>query len=161
MLVGTQFAYGWLIDDFTVYGATGQINIPAVDFLLKPADTSYVTGPFRVRAKVATRTLARIYPPKLHITYEYNNVKTYDSIQMTRVQGDSIWEAEIPQQVFGTGISYSITGKDTIGNAKTIVGKTVLKRFITNGTVGYVETCPSSSYLPVSTYESPLKNTLL
>ena len=90
-VVGTQFAYGWLIEDFIVYGSAAQINIPVADFLVKPADTSYVTGPFRVRAKAATRTLARLYPPKLQLVYEYNNVKTYDSIQMSRVEGDSIW----------------------------------------------------------------------
>ena len=74
---------------------------------------------------------------------------------MNRVEGDSIWEALIPQQLFGTEITYSITGKDTVGNAKTITGKTVLKRFITNGKVGYVETCPVAQYLPVSTYAFP------
>ena len=137
-VVGTQFAYGWLIDDFIVYGSTGQINIPEVDFLVKPADTSYVTGPFRVRAKVATRTLARICPPKLQLTYEYNKVKTRDSIQMAKVQGDSIWEAVIPQHIFGTTITYSITGRDTIGNSKTISSAVVLKRYMGGGKVGNV-----------------------
>ena len=136
-VVGTQFAYGWLIEDFIVYGSAAQINIPVADFLVKPADTSYVTGPFRVRAKAATRTLARLYPPKLQLVYEYNNVKTYDSIQMARVQGDSIWEALIPQQVFGTKITYSITARDTIGNAKTISSAVVLKRYLGGGNVGF------------------------
>ena len=136
-VVGTQFAYGWLIEDFIVYGSAAQINIPVADFLVKPADTSYVTGPFRVRAKAATRTLARLYPPKLQLVYEYNNVKTYDSIQMSRVEGDSIWEAVIPQQVFGTKITYSITARDTIGNAKTISSALVVKRYLGGGKVGY------------------------
>ena len=136
-VVGTQFAYGWLIEDFIVYGSAAQINIPVADFLVKPADTSYVTGPFRVRAKAATRTLARLYPPKLQLVYEYNNVKTYDSIQMSRVEGDSIWEAVIPQQVFGTKITYSITARDTIGNSKTISSALVVKRYLGGGKVGY------------------------
>ena len=152
-VVGTQFAYGWLIDDFTVYGATGQIALPEVKFIMQPSDTVYTTGPFKVKAKVATRTISRIIPPVMKLTYAYNNVKTYDSIPMTKVEGDSIWEAYIPQHPFGTEITYSITGRDTMKNEKTIQGAMVLKRFVSTGTVGYVQS--STSYAPISTYALP------
>ena len=56
---------------------------------------------------------------------------------MSRVEGDSIWEAVIPQQVFGTKITYSITARDTIGNAKTISSALVVKRYLGGGKVGY------------------------
>jgi len=152
-VVGTQFAYGWLVDDFILYGATSQIDIPAVEFITKPADTVYQTGPFRIRAKVATRTISPIITPKVQLVYLYNGLKTYDSIPMHKVEGDSIWEAEIPQQYFGTLISYSITGKDGLNNSKTITGQTFVKRYASNGFLGYWQT--SATFSPVSTYALP------
>ena len=136
--VGTQFAYGWLVDDFVLMGSTHQINLPEVSFLQNPADTEYSTGPFVIQAKVATRTIARVYHPWLKITYRYNGVTTNDSIYMNSVSGDTVWEAVIPQQLFGTQISYSIQGKDTMGNEKTIFGNTYLKRPSAGGLGGYV-----------------------
>lgn len=150
-VVGTQFAYGWLVDDFVLMGSTHQIKLPEVSFIRNLSDTEYTTGPFVVQAKVATRTLARIYPPMLKLTYKYNMTVTKDSIPMQRISGDSIWEATIPQQLFGTEISYSITGRDTMGNENTITATSVLKRSEAGGTTGYITVgtgTGTQSYLP-------------
>ncbi|MBO4403525.1 MAG: hypothetical protein J5792_07640, partial [Bacteroidales bacterium] len=144
---GTQFANGWSVDDFVIYGANGEIALPEVYFIVNPADTVYTTGPFKIRAKVATRTISRIIPPKVQVCYTYNNLKTYDSIPMYKVEGDSIWEAYIPQHPYGTEISYSITGRDTMKNEKTITGSLALKRFVSTGTLGYVQS--AYSFAPV------------
>ena len=135
--VGTQFAYGWLIDNIQILGANAQIKLPVVE-LLSPvlSDTVFTTGPFIINAKVATRTIAPIIHPVLYVSYTYNNVTTYDSIVMTDQNGgDSLWTATIPQKVFGTYATYSITGKDTGGNESTILEDYYIKRF-SGGSVG-------------------------
>ncbi|MFA5640685.1 MAG: hypothetical protein WC946_09430, partial [Bacteroidales bacterium] len=136
--VGTQFAYGWLIDNIQIIGANAQIKLPEVSFLapLIP-DTVFSTGPFVVNAKVATRTIAPIIHPVLRISYTYNMITILDSIIMTDQDGgDSLWTATIPQQRFGTLINYYIVGKDTGGNEKTISSATYLKRFIPDSVGG-------------------------
>lgn len=151
-VAGTQFANGWSVDDFIIYASNGQIALPEVYFLMQPSDTAYTTGPFKVKAKVATRTMSPIIQPVLEITYTFNNVKSYDTIPMTNVEGDSIWEAFIPQHPYGTEITYSITGRDTMKNEKTISGAVVLKRFIATGKLGYVV---SGQYVGGGTYAFP------
>ncbi|MDD3331445.1 MAG: hypothetical protein PHQ82_09045, partial [Bacteroidales bacterium] len=131
-ILGTQFAYGWLIDDIQLYGANSQIRLPLVQFLSPLiSDTVYSTGPYVVNAKVATRTTAPIIHPILRVSYTYNNISTYDSIVMTDQDGgDSLWTATIPQKLFGTYITYSINGKDTSGNELTISSNYYIKRAI-------------------------------
>ncbi len=135
-VVGTQFAYGWLIDNLEIIGANAEIKLPVVEFLPPHLpDTVYFTGPFLVNAKVATRTVEPIVHPILKLTYKYNNTTTYDSVVMTDQNGgDSLWTATIPKQRFGTLITYSIVGRDSGGNTLTITSDTYLKRYIPGST---------------------------
>ena len=120
-VVGTQFNYGWLIDNFEVLASAYEIKPPTVEFLSPIyAGTVYNTGPFEINAKVKSNTNARIMTPMLRWTHTYNNVSVNDSILMTNVSGDSLWKAVIPQYIYGTTITYSIEGRDTVGNNLTI-----------------------------------------
>lgn len=145
--VGTQFAYGWLIDDIQILAANAQIKLPVVEFLTPfIPDTVYTTGPYVVNAKVATRTMAPIISPVLHISYTLNGIITYDSLQMQDVDGgDSLWTITIPQKRFGTFVDYYIVGKDTGGNELKISSHYYIKRLIPSGTAnqGIVETYTS------------------
>lgn len=141
--VGTQFAYGWLIDDLQILAANAQIKLPVVEFM-SPfiPDTVYSTGPYVINAKVATRTMAPIIHPKLQLSYTLNGITTYDSITMIDINGgDSLWTATIPQKRFGNLVNYSILGRDTGGNALTIASSYYIKRLIpdSTGTQGIVE----------------------
>ena len=128
-VVGTHFAYGWLIDNFKITASVYEIKPPEVAFLTNFTDTVYNTGPFTIRAKVATRTIAPIIQPiKLNVAYTYNNITTYDTLIMTPVQGDSIYSAIIPQKIFGTSIFFSVYGEDTVGNNAYAFAGFVLKR---------------------------------
>ncbi len=128
-VIGSQFAYGWLIDNFKLTASVYEINPPVVEFLTIFSDTVFNTGPFTIDARVATRTMAPIIQPvKLYVAYTYNNNTTYDTIPMSLIIGDSIYRAIIPQKVFGTAIAYSVYGEDTVGNKGDAQASFVLKR---------------------------------
>jgi hypothetical protein len=139
-VIGSQFAYGWVIDNFKLLASAAPIKPPVVEFLSSsPADTVYNTGPFTVTAKIATRTYAPIVQPiKLNVSYTYNNITTYDTLTMTMVEGDSIFSAIIPQKVFGTTITYDVRGVDSVGNDATAFSSFYLKRLIGGAATGYV-----------------------
>ena len=136
--MGSHFAYGWAIDDFTLIGAQHEIKPPVVEFVSIFSDTVYNTGPFIFKAKVATRTMSPIVRPYLHYLVSYNNVTTHDSVLMTPYEGDSMWTATLPQYLFGTNISYYIDGRDTGGNSAHAEGSFYLKRLGGGGVTGYV-----------------------
>lgn len=110
-------ADGWYIDDFQVMGSNFLLKMPVVSISTIFGDTVFNTGPYVIRAKVATRSEAPIVHPYLHYTAIRDSVKVTDSISMTDEDGgDSLWTATIPQYVFGTTISYYIEGRDSVGN---------------------------------------------
>jgi hypothetical protein len=80
---------------------------------------------FTVDLLVRTKTGAPLSPPILTlqtIVNEYNIV--YDTIAMI-VNGD-IWEANIPQQYFGSKVIYSVTVSDTLNNSITLTDSTYI-----------------------------------
>ena len=125
---GTQVSYGWLIDDFEITAAPYLLSLPIVEFISPLVkDTVYNTGPWTINAKVKTTTTAPIENP--YLKWSSNNWATYDSVRMEKVgKGDSLWRATIPQYVAGTKVSYSVIGRDTTGNEKTIWSEYVIKR---------------------------------
>ncbi len=127
-VTGTHFANGWLIDNFKLTASVNPIIPPVVELITHYGDTVYNTGPFEIRAKVASRTYAPILTPTLHYAATFNSVTTNDSITMTAVEGDSIWTATIPQFVFGTSIVYYINGYDSVGNTNSANGGFYIKR---------------------------------
>ena len=126
--LGSFIAAGWFVDDFQVMVSTYEIKPPVVKFITDLSDTVYSAGPFTVKAKVAARTLAKIVNPYLAYSATYEGKTKKDSIRMKAVEGDSIWEADIPQQYYGTTVTYSIFGRDVNGNNSKASGSFVNKR---------------------------------
>ena len=120
-------AEGWYLDDFEVNVSNISMALPAVNFLIIYADTLNTTGPFTINAKVATRTTAPIVQPWLHYTASTDTSSHRDSILMAKFRGDTIWIAEIPQQPYGTDITYYIIGSDSVGNKSRADGHFFLK----------------------------------
>ena len=112
---GSFIASGWYVDDFQVFAS--QNIMPIVEFITNPNDTVYSTGPFKIKAKVASRTISKIIQPYLSYSVTYKGNTQKDSIKMTAVTGDSIWEADIPQQHYESEVNYSIFAHDSFGNS--------------------------------------------
>jgi hypothetical protein len=118
--IGTQVSYGWLIDNIEIIASSDDINLPVVEFVAPLVrDTLYSAGPWKINAKVKSHPTTQIENPWL--VYSATNVQGVenDSILMTHLNGDSLWEATIPQIRQGTKVVYSITGKDLFGNYST------------------------------------------
>ncbi|MBR4491110.1 MAG: right-handed parallel beta-helix repeat-containing protein [Bacteroidales bacterium] len=143
--LGSFIAAGWYVDDFQVLASKYELKPPVVQFLSDLSDTVYSAGPFVVQAKVATRTLAKIVNPYLAYSITYEGKTKKDSIRMTAVKGDSIWEATIPQQYYGTEVSYSIFGRDANGNNSRAAGSFVNKRMKAGKVSGYTYYMPGDT----------------
>ena len=130
---GTQASYGWLLGDFQLVAATYVPLLPTVELIAPyPHDTITTTAPREIHAKVKTNTDARIEQPWLKYTATYHgSIIQLDSILMVNVDGDSLWKASIPQFGGETEVLYSITGRDTTTNEKTVTEKYYIK--IMNG----------------------------
>ena len=114
-VAGTQFAYGWLLENFEVTGSTYDILPPTVKFIGElPKDTIYFAKSYEINAEVKTNTASALVPP--YLKWTTNNGATYDSILMTMVSGNTLWKATIPAFPFGTTVDYSITARDGLGN---------------------------------------------
>ena len=117
----TQIYYGWMIDSIELYASSYGTQPPYCVWESSFFDTIHYTGPYLIKAKVLTQTNASIIPPYLRYTASHpDSGMVIDSIQMVAYSGDSLWEAMIPQFVYGTTITYSITGMDGYGNSNTI-----------------------------------------
>jgi len=155
---GTQAAYGWLIENFSVVAADYQIIPPTVQFVAPfKMDIIYSTGPHNINAKVKTNSYAPIEIPFLKYTAILNGITIAgDSIEMDMVRGDSLWVATIPQFELGTKIVYSITGKDTLGNEATAFSEYTIT-LPPPGETGYVQIPTvlgntTSTYPPITTF---------
>ena len=79
-------------------------------------DTVYGTKPLEINAIVKTNTIHSIVPPVLKWTITDSRGTTSDSVFMTMVSGDSLWEATIPWILAGKEVTYFVTGSDLAGN---------------------------------------------
>ena len=143
--LGSFIAAGWYVDDFQVIASQYELKPPVVEFLSNLNDTIYSTGPFTIKAKVATRTAAKIVNPYLAYSITYEGKTKKDSVRMKAVEGDSMWMAEIPQQYYGTEVSYSIFGRDANGNNARANGNFVNKRLKAREMSGYTYYMPDDT----------------
>ena len=143
--LGSFIAAGWYVDDFQVLVSKYELKPPVVEFITNLSDTVYSAGPFTVKAKVASRTAAKIVNPYLAYSVTYEGKTKKDSIRMKAVEGDSIWEADIPQQYYGSQISYSIFGRDVNGNNARANGNFVNKRLKAGKVSGYTYYMPGDT----------------
>ncbi|MBO4543795.1 MAG: hypothetical protein J5725_11520, partial [Bacteroidales bacterium] len=119
-VTGTNISYGWLIDKFELTASVHELKAPVVEFVSSFTDTVLFTGPYLIQAKVAKRTIVDLNTPNLIYTATHPVAGTVtDTLVMTAYQGDSLWEATIPQYIFGTTINYSVRGEDSVGNYAT------------------------------------------
>ena len=133
--------------------------------------------------KIEQRTDAIIYPYGLYAYYINQNTTSTDSALVANntisiaspssyygmylgyfngeilhntilVKGDSLWEATIPKMQKNTNVTYSITGKDTAGNAVTITSGYVVSRFQGGSVSGmhYIGDTTSTSTLSYAPY---------
>ncbi|NLJ82020.1 MAG: hypothetical protein GX330_02715, partial [Bacteroidales bacterium] len=65
--IGSQFAYGWLIDNFELIASSNEINPPIVE-LMDPTVEGKVfgTGPYQIVAKTVKQTPIPLLPPVLY-----------------------------------------------------------------------------------------------
>ena len=123
-------------------------------FISNISDTVYNTGPFSVQASIASRTMSPLPGIiNLNVKYTYNGIDSYDTLPMTAL-GNNIYEAIIPQHVFGTDVEYSITLIDSLGNVCSIVDYFYIQR-PGAGMTGYVIVGTGTStqyYLPMNLY---------
>ncbi|MBO7625615.1 MAG: hypothetical protein J6S82_09995, partial [Bacteroidales bacterium] len=116
--VGTNFAWGWFIDNFELMASTAQINPPVVQYIAPyTKGTVYSPGPYTIYVKAAKRTMVPLKTPILRVSYtSLGGSVIRDSMLMTAHDGDSIWKAVIPAQNVGTNVSYTVYAYDTVGN---------------------------------------------
>jgi hypothetical protein len=117
--IGTNFAWGWFIDNFELMASASPIQPPVVQLIAPYTQgTVYGPGPYTIYAKAAKRTIVPLNTPLLRLSYtDLNNKVTHDSILMTAYDGDSLWKAAIPQQNIGTQVSYTVYATDSVGNS--------------------------------------------
>ncbi len=130
-ITGTNASYGWLLDNFRLEASNNIISPPIVEFTGSyPKDTVYNTSPWTINAKVKTTTNAPLKHPWLKYTViEPGKQALRDSTLMTHVGGDSLWKAAMGQYRVGTQFSYSITGRDTMGNEATVNSTYTIKYY--------------------------------
>ena len=128
--VGTNFAWGWFIDNFELMASTAQINPPVVQFVTPfTKGMVYGPGPYTIYAKAAKRTIVPLQTPVMRVSYSYLNGTTVrDSILMTKYEGDTIWKAVIPQQQIGTQVAYTVYAADTVGNNASVSSGYIIGR---------------------------------
>ena len=133
---GTQQSYGWLIENFELIAANHVIKPPIVQFVSPfVRDTVHNTGPWVINAKVKSSISGvGVVPP--YLKWSTNGGITYDSVLMTKISGDTLWRASIPQKPAGTTVIYAITGIDLVGNKATDVSQYYIK--LSCGGVGSV-----------------------
>ncbi len=155
----TQASFGWLLENIQLTASTHELSPPIVKFIPPSVkNTVYTTGPHEINAKVKTTTNAPIKHPWLKYTAtEPGKPAVTDSISMTKIAGDSLWKATIPQYIAGTKVEYSITGRDTIGNEAIDMSGYVIVRPSGGDKTGYVivgtgTTTTSTYYFPVGQY---------
>ncbi len=117
---GSQVSYGWLIDDFVVRASTDEMVPPHLVFVspfLK--DTVYTTGIHAVTAEVKSNTSAALQSVTLEYIATKDGISTTETIPMINTGGD-IWSVNMPQLIYGTAVSYSITVTDVLNNVNNI-----------------------------------------
>jgi hypothetical protein len=108
--------------------STTVIKVPLAEFIAPFVKDTVYSLSFDVYANIRTQTGAPAQSPKLQLTTIVNGYSIlYDSIPM--IKKDSIWQANIPQQYYGSKLIYSLTVSDTTGNTLTIMDSTYIKHW--------------------------------
>ena len=120
-VLGSQFSYGWLLDDFRVVADNKDIVLPSiefVDFLVK--DTMHHAGPFDVFVRIQSQTSAPIVNTSFKYTTVYNGLAAEYAVPLVNTQ-PNIYKASIPTVLLNTRVVYSVGVEDALGNENTAV----------------------------------------
>jgi hypothetical protein len=142
------------LDNIEIISSNSEIKPPIVEFISPITGDVYSTGPFTIQAKVKTTSNSPIIHPYLKYISFTNGVYTTDSVKMTHVSGDSLWNATIPQFPAGTAVIYSIKGEDASGNYSIINANYTITMPPSGGQTGHVIIGTGSG----SSYFSPYNN---
>ncbi|MBO4739522.1 MAG: T9SS type A sorting domain-containing protein [Bacteroidales bacterium] len=145
---GTQFAYGWLLDNFKLEVSTHIVAPPTVE-ILPSSVTGRQTynGPFPIFVKLESNTPAAMLIPNLQLKLTYEGNVTYDSLPLTLVSG-STYTANIGPYLVGTRVDFKVIGSDAYGNTSSdssfvVVGREGKHFYWTDTTI-----TTTTSYLP-------------
>ena len=135
-VLGTQFAYGWMLDDFRVIVDDHEIVLPTVE-LINPLvmDTVHTAGPFDVFVKAQPKA-ASITSTSFKYTTIYNGIATDYIVPLTNTQ-PNVYKASIPNLLLNTRVLYSAEVEDALGNkngtsATYIIAKNSAKNYDSN-----------------------------
>ncbi len=94
-----------------IYGRTDIV----MDFILTPDDTVETVGPHEIRARIYSISGAPMGIPELLIKSTLEGSVTYDTLAMSHL-GSNIWMVQIPSQLIGSDVQYTVKGTDVSGN---------------------------------------------
>lgn len=121
-VIGTQFAYGWLIDNFELRGGSHELDPPVLT-LINPIykDTVYGVGPFNIVANVVDAEDSLI-----GLTYSINHGFP-NQVRMNKIDAN-LYAYPISQQVYGTQVDYTVRAEDSVGNSVNVAYTFINKR---------------------------------
>lgn len=114
--VGTEEAYGWLIDDIEIIGGTGEIFPPSITLMpTVQQDTVFGVGPWTVNAKITDESGVASADIFYRHTPPNGTPSAWTESPMT-VINDSLFKFELPSQQYRTKTEYYIVAEDLNGN---------------------------------------------
>ncbi len=138
-------------DDTLVKRIYGSIDL-VLQFTNVPSDTVNATGPYDMEALVyapSGATLTSI--PSLSVAHTIEGITTHENLTMQQIDART-WTVRIPKLRYGTTVTYTLRGSDTLGNEQEITGSYYIQQptvevesgyvFIGNGTVGNAQYAP-------------------
>ncbi|MDR0603412.1 MAG: right-handed parallel beta-helix repeat-containing protein [Bacteroidales bacterium] len=123
--LGSQFAYGWLIDDFRVIASDSAIALPEITLINPVQDTVHVAGPFDITAEIQSKKPVVAYLEYIKILQD--QTVTTHSLPMSNI-GQNKWEASIPFSEVNTKIIYSVVAEDSLGNKNNAISSLYITR---------------------------------
>jgi hypothetical protein len=106
-------------------GATISLK-PHYEFVAPFVPDTLLLPFFTVHARISSWAGATVSPPKMIVASTTDGTTSYDTITMIQMSGEN-WQANIPQQHYGSNVVYSLHLSDTIGNSLTLLDSTYIR----------------------------------
>ncbi|MDR2410333.1 MAG: right-handed parallel beta-helix repeat-containing protein, partial [Bacteroidales bacterium] len=123
--LGTQFSYGWLIDDFRVIASDSIIILPKITLIDPVQDTVHIAGPFDIIAEIQSEKLSIANLEYTKILHDHT--VTTHSLPMVNTSQNR-WKASIPFSEVNTKIIYSVVAEDSLGNKNNTISSFYITR---------------------------------
>ena len=99
---------------------------PLAEFVAPFMKDTIYSLTFDISALIRTQSGAPVIAPELVLT-SFLNGRYISAFSLPMILTDGIWRAAVPQQYYGSTITYSLTVSDTIGNTFTIIDSVYIK----------------------------------